>query len=109
MDVHQTQRLALEIEDGDLVQSLLSHQPHGVAHKIVNRQMERLSGHYIAHGPGHAIGILSHEAAEVRVGEDARKTAGLINKNDRPGPAIAGRAFYVRSTTHLYRIEELDR
>ncbi len=74
---------------------------------------ERLSGNYSA-SPIHASGrvyFFSHDAVTTVI-EAGRRYAELAkNRLDgelRASPAVSGKSLFVRTKTHLYRIEDLD-
>jgi outer membrane protein assembly factor BamB len=72
---------------------------------------ERLSGHYSA-SPIYAAGriYIGNEEGEMTVMAATDEPEVLaVNRLDgafRASPAVAGRALYLRTDTHLYRIED---
>jgi len=72
---------------------------------------ERLGGHYSASplAAGECIYLFSEEGKTtvVATGRQFRKLAeNLLGDGFMASPAVSGNALYLRSRTHLYRIEE---
>ena len=71
LDIDQSHRLSIMIQDGNLIVAVLAHQAHRITHKIINQQMLRSAGHHFIYNAIQAGGIIEHQPSQIAIGEDA--------------------------------------